>query len=203
MSEIDLDRLGDVWRAQPDPAEVEQLRRSAEAVRRRARLGQIADFWLALLVSVVVLALIISNPTVATGMVGGAAILLMLYSTVRQRRLRRLEFATLSGSTEHMLDQSIARARATIRRARFNLLTTPLGLPLGIALGAALDRGQRSDIYQRMTSEPSIAALVAIALLVAAAAICAYLVHVLRTTRRELEMLTQMREAYEEERAAE
>ena len=38
MSEIDLDHLGDVWRAQPDPAEIERLRRSAEAVRR-ARAG--------------------------------------------------------------------------------------------------------------------------------------------------------------------
>lgn len=202
MTEIDLDRLGDVWRAQPDPAEIERLRRSAEKVRRRARLGQITDFWLALLVSGVVLALIISNPTVATGLVGGAAILLMLYSTVRQRRLRMLEFATLSGSTENMLDQSISRTRATIRRAWLNLLTTPLGLPLGIALGAALDRGRGSGIYQRVTSEPSIAALVAIVLLVAMAAICAYLVHVLRTSRRELERLIQLRDAYEAERDA-
>ncbi|MGQ0660616.1 hypothetical protein [Sphingosinicella sp.] len=203
MSEIDLDRLGDVWRAQPDPAEIERLRRSADVVRRRARFGQIADFWLAVLVSGVVLVLIVSNPRVETGLVGGAAILLMLFSTVRQRRLRMIELATLSGSTEHMLDQSIARARATIRRARLNLLTTPLGLPLGIAFGAALDRGQGSGMYQRLTSEPLITALVAITLLVAAATICVYLVRVQREAHRELERLTQLRQAYEAEGAAE
>lgn len=203
MSDIDLDRLGDVWRAQPDPAEIEHLRQSAEAVRRRARLGQVADFWLALLVSAVVLVLMLSNPTIATGIVGAAAILVMLISTVRQRRLRLLELATLSGSTEHMLDQSIERARATMRRARLNLLTTPLGLPLGIAFGAALDRGQGSGIYQRLTSEPLVAALAAVTLLVAAAVICAYLIHVRREAHDELERLTQLRQAYEAEGSAE
>ena len=32
MSDFDLDRLGDVWRQQPDPAEMERLRRTAIAV---------------------------------------------------------------------------------------------------------------------------------------------------------------------------
>jgi hypothetical protein len=201
VSDIDLDRLGDVWRTQPDPAEIERIRRGAEAVRRRARLGQVADFWLALLVSVVVLVLMLSNPTVATGLVGAAAILVMLTSTVRQRRLRLLELATLSGSTEHMLDQSIERARTTIRRARLNLLTTPLGLPLGIGFGWALDRGEGSGIYQRLTSEPLVAALVTVVLFVALVAICAYLVRILRGARRELERLVQLRQAYEAEDA--
>jgi hypothetical protein len=127
----------------------------------------------------------------------------MLFSTVRQRRLRMIELATLSGSTEHMLDQSIERARATIRRARLNLLTTPLGLPLGIAFGAALDRGQGSGMYQRLTSEPLITALVSMTLLVAAATICVYLIRVRRAARQELERLTQLRQAYEAEGAAE
>ena len=37
MSDFDLDRLGDVWRQQPDPAEMERLQRTAAAVSRRAR----------------------------------------------------------------------------------------------------------------------------------------------------------------------
>jgi hypothetical protein len=203
MTEIDLDRLGDVWRAQPDPTEIKRLRLAAEAVQRRARWGQLADFWLAILVSGVVLVLIISNPTVATGLIGGAAILAMLFSTVRQRRLRALELATLSGSTEHMLDQSIARARATIRRARLNLWMTPLGIPLGIAFGSALDRGERSDIYQRLTSEPLIAAVVAVVLSIAAVAICVYLIRVRRGAMQEIERLTQLRQAYDVEGTAE
>jgi hypothetical protein len=203
MTEIDLDRLGDVWRAQPEPAEIERLRNAADVVQRRARWGQLADFWLAILVSGVVLVLIVSNPTVATGLIGGAAILMMLLSTVRQRRLRALELARLSGSTENMLDQSIARSEAMIRRARINLMTTPLGLPLGIAFGAALDQGDRNGIYHRMTSDPKVVAMVAIALSVAAAIICGYLIRVMRKARQERDRLTQLRQAYEVERSAE
>lgn len=202
MSEIDLDRLGDVWRAQPDPAEIERLQRSADAVRRSARAGQLADLLLAFVVSAVVLALIISNARIETALAGGAAILLILFSIVRQRRMRALELATLRGSTEHMLDQSIERAQATIRRTRFNLLTTPLGLPLGIAFGAALDRGQGSGMYQRMSAEPLIAALIGIVLLIAAAAICIHLVRAGRRARRELDRLTRLRNAYTAESAA-
>lgn len=203
MTEIDLDRLGDVWRAQPDPAEIERLRQAAETVQRRARWGQLTDFWLAILVSGVVLILIISNPTIATGLIGGGAILVMLVSTVRQRRLRALERATLSGSTENMLDQLIVRTEATIRRARLNLLTTPAGIPLGIAFGAALDRGGGSGIYHRMTSDPRIVALVAITLLVASLIICGYLIRLIRSSRQELERLSQLRQAYAEEHSAE
>ena len=43
MSDFDLDRLGDVWRQQPDPAEMERLQRTAIAVARRARLSAILD----------------------------------------------------------------------------------------------------------------------------------------------------------------
>jgi hypothetical protein len=203
MSDFDLDRLGDVWRAQPDPEEIARLQRSADAVRRSARLGQFVDVGLAVVVTVAVMVLIISNARIETALAGGAAILLILYSMVHQRRLRAVELATLSGSTEHMLDQSIERTEATIRRARFNLATTPLGIPLGIAFGAALDRGQGSGMLQRMSSEPLIAALVGVILSVAVVAICIHLIRVSRRARRELDRLTRLRQAYDAEGAAE
>lgn len=203
MSEIDLDRLGDVWRAQPDPAEIERLQRSADAVRRSGRLGQVADFALAFIVSAVVIALIVSNPRLETALIGGATILYMLFSTVRQRRLRALELATLTGSTEHMLDESILRAEATARRARSSLLLTPLGLPLGLAFGAALDRGQGSNMLQRMAAEPRIIILVAIILSLAAILICVHLITARRRALRELERLSRLRQAYAAEQAAE
>jgi hypothetical protein len=203
VSEIDLDRLGDVWRAQPDPTEIERLRRSAEAVRRSARFGQLADLWLALVVSGVVLALILSNPNIETGLFGGAAILFMLISTVRQRRLRALELATLSGSTEHMLDQSILRAQATAKRARFSLLLSPLGIPIGIGFGATLDRGPGSGLLERLASQPLVAGAVAIAILAVVAVIGVNLIRARRQALDELEQLIRLRQAYEEESAGE
>ena len=88
MIDFDLDRLGDVWRQRPDPAELEALKRSAEIVRRRARWAQLIDIVAAVVVAAVVLLLVLSNPKVDTLLVGGAAILMLLGTQVRSRRLR-------------------------------------------------------------------------------------------------------------------
>lgn len=201
MTEFDLDHLGDLWRAQPDPAEIERLRRSAEAVQRRARWGQVTDAWLALLVSAVVLTLIISNPRIETAAVGGGAIFFMLYSTIRQRRLRVLELATLGASTEHMLDQSIDRAKAIVQRTRFGLFLSPLGLPIGIGFGAALNLGQGSSLLQGLNARPLTLGM-GLALAAAGVAICLYFLRIGRNAQLELQRLQHMREAYHTEAAA-
>lgn len=203
MSEIDLDRLGDVWRAQSDPAEIERLRRSAAKVRRSALLGQAADVWLALVVSAVVLVLIISNARIETGIAGGAAILFLLFSTVRQRRLRAIELATLNASTEHMLDQSILRVEATIRRAWLSIVLMPFGLLVGLGFGAAVDLGQGSSLLRRVMADSFLKGVVVIGLIVASIAICVHFLRIGRLARQERERLVQMRADYQAESAAE
>ncbi|MGE0178742.1 MAG: hypothetical protein AB7O91_02840 [Sphingomonas sp.] len=203
MSEIDIDRLGDVWRAQPDPAEIARVQRSADAVRRSARFGQLADFWLALVVSAVVLVLILSNPTPETGLVGGAAITLMLFSTMRQRRLRALELATLNAPTEHMIDQSILRAQTTVKRAGMSLVLTAPAMLLGIGFGAVLDKGSGSGLFARLTSNPGLVGLAAIMMATAVIAISLHFLRARSQARQELERLIQLRDAYEAEQAAE
>jgi len=201
MTDFDLDRLGEVWRAQPDAAEMAALQRSAEQVRRRARLGQFTDFGLAALVSTVVLVLMLSNPKVETGILGAAAIALMLFSSVRQRQLRRLELKSLTGSAEEMLDQSIARLQTTVKRTLLNLFVVPPGLALGIAFGAALNSGSGSNLLARFSENPWLGGrgIVAAAFALAVVLLSAYLVQNLRRSRRELERLQAMREDYRRE----
>lgn len=200
MTEIDLDRLGDVWRAQePDPAEIERLRRSAEAIRRRGRWAQLADFWLAIIVSGVVLALVVANPQLKTSLVGGFVILYMLYHTNRQRRLRAIELETLTGSTERMLDQSIERAEAAAKRTRMSLIMTGPGLLLGLGFAAALDRETGASPLERLSTTPWVGAVAVPALLIALAVAS---LHMLRTnirSRREIERLRALRDAYQAE----
>ena len=43
MTDFDLDRLGELWRQDPEPAEIERMRQSAAAISRRARRAQLAD----------------------------------------------------------------------------------------------------------------------------------------------------------------
>lgn len=199
MSEIDLDRLGDVWRSQPDPAEIERLRRAAEVVQRRARWAQLADFWLALLVSAVILVLIIANPQVKTGLVGGFVILYLLYSTRRQQRLRAGELQTLTGSTERMLDQSIQQAEATAKRSRFSLITTGPGLLLGLGFAAALDRETGESPLQRLSTLPWVGMVIVPALVIALAVAVFHLLRTNVRARREIERLKSLRDAYRAE----
>ena len=199
MSDIDLDRLGDVWRAQPDPAEIEQLRHAAEAVQRRARWGQLADFWLAFLVSGVILALVIASPQLKTSLVGGFIILYLLYSTVRQRRLRAIELTTLTGSTERMLDQLIERAEAAAKRSRLSLIMTGPALLLGLGFAAALDRETRQSPLQKLSTMPWVGTF-AVPVLVVALVVAS--LHLLRTnirSRREIDRLKLLRNAYRAE----
>lgn len=199
MNEIDLDRLGDVWRAQPDPAEIEQLRRSADAVRRRARWAQFADFWLAFVISGVILALVISNPQLKTSLVGGFVILYLLYSTRRQQRLRAVELKTLSGSTERMLDQAIESAEAAVRRTRMSLIMTGPAVLLGLGFAAALDSEAGQNPLQKLSTMPWVGMFAVPVLMIALVVGSLYMMRTNIRSRREIERLTALRDAYRAE----
>ena len=200
MTDLDLDRLGDVWRQQPDPEEMERLQRTAAAVSRRARWGQVADIGAAIGVASVVILLVLSNPKTETFLIGGAAILVLLGSNIRQRRLRQVELKSLTGGTEAMLDQSILRIETTLKHTRFTLTAIGPSLLVGglVAASAGVSRG--GSILPVLNSIPLLRFMW---LGVAIAALAAFIissVFAIRRGREELERLTAMREAYREER---
>ena len=199
MSEIDLDRLGDLWRAPPGPAELERIRRSAEAVRRSAWLGQFTDFWMAAVVSGVVIALVISNPRLDTAALGGAAILAMLIGTIRQRRLRQAELLTLAGSTDQMLNQTVARLQSTVKRARLNLIGAAPAVLIGIAFGWTLDSGAGSPLLTRFSNAPLSSLLVGLAIIFMFAAALVHFVRALRRAQAELREIARLRDVFQSE----
>ena len=200
MTDFDLDRLGDMWRQEPDPAEMAALRRTAEAVARRARRDQFTDAGLAVLVSAIVLVLALTNPNPETLAVGGAAIALMLYSSVRQRHFRKLELKSLTGSAEDMIDQSIARIEATVKRTRLGLIGSAPAMMIGIGFGAVLDRGSGSGLLARFAAEPWLPSIVALAGIAIVAAGFVHYSRAIRRDRSELERLVALREAFRQER---
>jgi hypothetical protein len=199
MSDFDLDRLGDVWRQQPDPAEMERLQRAAVAVARRARLTAILDVCAAVAVAAVVIILVITNPKTQTVVLGSAAILMLLGSNIRLRKLRRIELMGLTGTTEDMLDQSIARVETTLRHHKFTLYTTPFVL-LGSWLFAAAMAPRRELILGRLADIPWFRPLMFGASVAAVVALALYLIIFIRRGGRELNRLTTMRDAYKQER---
>ena len=200
MTDLDLDRLGDLWRQRPTPAEMESLRRTAEAVQRKARWGLLVDNGAAIIVGAIVLLLVLSNPTTDTMIVGGGAILILLLSQSRTRRLRAEELKGLTGSTQEMLDQSIARARATLTKARYQLIAIAPGFALGLGVAAITNR-RSGDFYTRMFLETGAGLWIVAAAFLALVALAISLTRSMRTTRAELARLIDLRDSFRAEGA--
>jgi hypothetical protein len=200
MTDFDLDRLGDVWRQPPDAAELARLERTALGVARRARLSNVVDIAAGIAVSLVVLTLIVANPRPQTIVVGSAAILVLLVSNVRLRKLRLVELKSLTGSTEDMLAQSIARVEATRKNARFSLIALGPALLLGWLLMYAVWGSPDRSAVPHLFQTPAFRFLWNGGWAVVAAGIVVGLLLTLRRCGRELERLVAMRESYVEER---
>lgn len=196
MTEFDLDRLGDVWRQEPDPAEMERLQKSAVAVARRARLTQIVDVAAALIVAAVVIMLVASNPKPETVVIGAGAILVLLISNLRLRKVRRVELRNLAGGTEEMLDQLILRAETTMRHHRFGMFAIGPAFAIGLVVAATFRDGQMPQIFQGGWKPSFILGGVALTLVVAS---FLYSLRGLNRARKELHRLKSMREAYRRE----
>ena len=196
MSELDLDRLGGVWRQRPDPAELEELKRAAETVRRRARWAQIVDFVAAIAVSGVVVMLILSNPRPQTLAVGGGAILLLLLSELRSRRLRQKELQSLTGSTKDMLDQSIERVSAAVSRAQSGLWLILPAFLLGLLVAHVTLPRSGGDVARRLDGNLDLGDLILAGAVVAMILTTIQVIRSLRKSRRELERLTALRDSY-------
>jgi len=196
MTDLDLERLGDMWRQPPDPVELERLQRSANAVRRRARLQQVTDIAAAIIVGAVVLFLVFSSGKVEAAVVGSAAILVLLFSNVRQRRLRQVELRSLSGTTEEMLDQSIERVEATLRFNRITSLAFGPVVALSLLFAASADAGEIHALRRSIGAEPLLGALWFAVGLAVLAGILIFLLLAIRRGKRELDRLQALRASY-------
>jgi hypothetical protein len=200
MSDFDLDRLGDVWRQQPDPAELARLQRTAIAVARRARLSAILDICVAVAVAAVVIVLVASNPKTETFVMGSAAILVLLGSNIRLRKLRQVQLRELTGTTENMLDQSVARVETTLRHHRFTLFGAP-PLFLVTLLGFNAFAAPRPQSFlATLRAIPWFRTGLMVGGVAAMVGLAIFLTFAIRRGRRELFRLTAMRDAYRQER---
>lgn len=197
MSEIDLDRLGDVWRQQPDPGELEALRLAGESVHRRARWRRVVDLAVAISVTAIVLLLVLQNPKKETVVVGACAIFVLYYSQYRQRRLREAELRSLAGSAEDMIDQSISRIETTLRNHRTSLIGIGPAFLVALLFSAAADRG--GTIFASLSDTPWFRIVWIGSWLGLIASIALYLLFAIRRARTELARLNAMRDAYRRE----
>jgi hypothetical protein len=201
MTDFDLDRLGDVWRRQPDPAEIEELLRSAGKARRRAQISQIVDAVGAVVAIILVVAFVTLNPRPEFLALGGATIFVLLVSNVRLRKLRQVELRGLTGSAEDMIDQSIERVEKAINYQRLCLFAIMPVLIAGYsAVSLLVDHSRGGLLDFIFGSTPAVRVLWVGAGIGAMVGLTFLLAASLRRDRRELGKLCGMRDAYREER---
>lgn len=195
MNDFDFDRLSQVWREEPPAAEVEWMRQSAMKVSRRARAAQRLETLAAVLVAAMAVFFVIISPYTQTFVASAGAILVLLTTQRRQRRLRAVELQSLTGGTEQMLDQSIARTQATIKRNRFSLI----GIGPATLLGLFLAHSVRGRVESGPAVEQSTASALSAAVLLLLIGVVIYLAMEIRRSRLELHRLQALRDSYSAE----
>ena len=195
MTDFDLEHLGDVWRQRPTPEEMEGLHRTAERVSRRARWAQMIDAVSAVVVAGVVLVLVASNPELDTVLVGGGAILVLLVSNLRLRRVRQIELRSLTGSTEEMLDQAVRRIEKTLRYQYFSLAAIGPGFAIGYWVASSTGRAT-GPVVDFLRNIPALGPAWTWIWLAVFAGIVLFVLLSIRRSRRELARLNALREAY-------
>jgi hypothetical protein len=148
-------------------------------------------------VAAVVIFLVASNPKPGTVVVGGAAILVLLFSNIRLRKVRRTELEQLAGGTEEMIEQSITRVETTLRHHRTGMIGIVPAVLVGVLVayvtqGRALFPASGSWSLVRSSLALLGIAVIAGGMLFSSRAI--------RRGRKELERLEAMRDAYRRER---
>jgi len=199
MIDRELDDLGGLWRQEPDRAEIEALRRSAARIARRGRMARAIEGGFAGLIAIVALVIVVARPSFDVALMGGTVILILLISQMRQRRLREVELKSLTGSAAEMLDQSIARVDAAIRRNRFGLIGMVPALAVTLVFAHLAERRRGAPIipYELVPSDwRGIGMLIAV---LAVVIVVVRTIQAMRAGRREVERLRDVRRLFADE----
>lgn len=191
MTDAEFEDLGKLWRKEPSEEEMRELQRSARAVSRRARFAEALDWVLATVAICGAVAIVLYNPEPITIMAAGAAIVLSVIGQRRQLQLRVSEVQSLTGDTASMIERSILRVQATIKRARSGLVVLGPATLLGVFFGFVVDRGGGGQLLPQLRG--TIALSIAIFIILAT---MAHLFYTVRRSRMELKRLILLREAY-------
>ena len=199
MTDLDLERLGDLWREEPDPKAIAELLRAAGAARRRALAGLLFDYALAALLLAACVTIIAVNPKLEVIAVGVLAIVLLVTSQVRQLQSRRLELKGLTGDTEKMLDQSIAQVEARVKQARSGLILFVPAFLVGLAFAAVSEDSRTSAFIFPALGHPLPHVMLMLLAVIVGGTLMVHLALTIRRGRREHARLLELRHSYGQE----
>ena len=198
MSTGDLDDLATLWRADPEPAERDELEQLARQARRRGRLVDFVD----LAMVVLVIGGSIFAVFAARSPLLMAAALVLIVATVwltwKRRTIRQMTRDLVTTDRDGFLAGSIRHARANLRRNTLSLVAFPLIVPLAVLLKRAAKAGGDpqaafTGLVEWAGSQRGLITLTVLSLMIL------FLLRSRHKHRAELRRLEDLRRAYEVE----
>ena len=198
MSTGDLDDLATLWRAEPEPAEREDLEQLARQARRRGRLVDVVDIAMAALLigGSVVAVFAIHTPflLVAAALVIAATVWL----TLKRRKIRQMVRSLTTFDRRSFLESSIGNVKANLRSNLLSLIVFPLFAPVVVLLKVGARTGgdpgaMFAGLFEWASSQRGLITLSVGFLLMA------FVYRARRRHRSELRRLLDLRGAYEDE----
>jgi hypothetical protein len=154
------------------------------------------DYGLAAIAVGIVLLIIGFNPKLEAVLVGTAAVVVAVMSLTGRKRARRIELESLAGDTESMLESSIARVEARLKRSKSGLMVIGPSILLGILFGFIVDQGGGGAALPTIEGEAWRGLVVRGLFIFIVVVTVVQLVLAVRRGRAELDRLIQLREAY-------
>lgn len=198
MSTGDLDDLAILWRAEPEPAEREELEQLAERARRRGRLSDYADMALVafLIVSSIVASFAARSPLLMVAAV--VLVIMTVWLTIKRRRIRQMSRNLQAKDRENYIDSSIRNVTGALRRNMLSLIFFPLVVPLALLVKL----GSRTGGDPQAIAAGLLAWLGSPRAAVTLATVLLIMIFVVRARRRqlmELRRLHELQRAYADE----
>jgi hypothetical protein len=197
----DFQGLAELWREGEDDKRGDTLVALSKTAIRRARRQEWIEIAIAVLLAAGVLVVVLRRGELPQMVVGALIIALLIWSSRKRYRLRRMEWLTLSGDRTTFLLASIARVRARMQRSWWSTVLLMPAVLLGTVFArAARDAGNGAPLVDRLLIEGSSFGTLA-AGLSGIAVMLAYLLYQLRRQRAQLARLNDMFESYRREAA--
>jgi heme exporter protein D len=195
MNRPDFDEFAALWQDEPDPREQAQMEADARAARRRGRLFDYIEYFIAFLLLAIPVAGLFLAASPLTLVLAVPLMIMTTWLTWRRRTLRQMARTLNTADRASFIESSLRNARVNLRRNTIGLAFLPFVVPIALTFKVSLRTGGGPyEVWEALVlwSQTPRAAITIVLLTVLAG----FTVRNRRKLWREIERLENLRDGY-------